>query len=81
MITIFNRAKLISAFSMEKEAKIRAALTEAGIPFQVKVQGGATQGAETGTFGVNMNAMYEYIFYVYKKDVSKADRALKEWGN
>lgn len=81
MITIFNRARLISTFSMEKQNQIKTALTEAGVPFQVKIQGGATQGAETGTFGVNMNAMYEYIFFVYKRDVGKADRALKEWGN
>lgn len=79
MITIFNRRELMITFSMSKQYEVRAILENNNIDYVIKTidrKGSspffADQRARTGTFGENMDLMYEYIIYVNKQDYDKA---------
>ena len=68
-VPVFARRKLISTTSSQKVGKIRAALTQAGIPFHI------------GLRSVRMPPhyplpAYEYTFYVHKDDIELAEAAL-----
>ena len=79
MITLFNRKELTITYQMEKQAKIRAALSQGGIDYRVKVVNrkspsalSAGTRARTGSFGENPALSYEYIFYVKRSDYAAA---------
>lgn len=79
VITIFNRKELTIANTMEQQAKIRSLLASHNIRYCIKVVNRFTQGSSrghTGSFGINMDAAYEYTFYVHKSDFETAQAIL-----
>lgn len=79
MITILNRKELINTFSMTKQSEIRSILKNNKIDYVIKTINrkspspfSAGSRARTGTFGENMDVMYEYIIYVKKQDYEQA---------
>lgn len=69
MITIFNRRELTVTFSMEEQTKIRNLLDSHNVNYYIKVINMFAQGSSRGHIGspgLNMNAAYEYKFYVHK---------------
>jgi len=75
MITIFNRKELTIANSMERQANIRNLLASHNIRYHIKVFNRFTHGSlrgHTGSFGINIDAAYEYTFYVHKDDFETA---------
>lgn len=79
MITIFNRRELTMTYSMAQQAKIRDLLASHNIAYSIKVFSRLARGASrshTGSLGINMDAAYEYRFYVHKADLEKARAVL-----
>lgn len=82
MITVFNRKRLFSSFSVKEQAALREALAAQKIPYivnAVNISGGfgrADVRASTGGAGLNMDCVYEYIIYVRKKDYERANALL-----
>lgn len=79
MITIFNRRELTIANSIEQQTKIRDLLASHNIRYYIKVFNRFSRGlsrGHTGTLGINMDAAYEYTFYVYKDDFEIAQAIL-----
>lgn len=82
MITVFNRKRLFSSFSVKEQAQLREALVAHKIPYivnAVNISGGfgrADVRASTGGAGLNMDYVYEYIIYVRKKDYERANALL-----
>lgn len=79
MITIFNRKELTIVNTMEQQAKIRDLLASHSVRYYIKVINRFTQGSSrghTGSFGINMDAAYEYTFYVHKDDFATAQAIL-----
>lgn len=79
MITIFNRAEVCTTYSMHEQSEIRNLLTQQGINYSLKTINrkssspmSAGSRARTGSFGEDLDTMYEYIFYVHKDDIEKA---------
>ncbi|HZJ76532.1 MAG TPA: hypothetical protein VFC70_02375 [Oscillospiraceae bacterium] len=79
MITIFNRKELCIVFSMKEQGDIREILSKNNIDYYVKTinrmspspfSGGAR--GRRGSFGINMDWNYQYVFYVHKKDYDTA---------
>lgn len=84
MITIFNRKELYITCSMSDQAKVRNALKTEKIEYVTKVINrnspspfGSMRG-RTGTLGQNMEKAYEYIIYVRKKDLDKAEYVINK---
>lgn len=86
MITIFNRKKVFTSFSMESQAEIRNLLDNNGIKHYVKVVnkrsaspfGNGTR-SRTGSFGENFLYTYEYTIYVHKKDYALANKYIHSY--
>lgn len=82
MITVFNRKRLFSSFSVKEQAQLREALAAHKIPYIVNVVnisggfGRANVRGSTGGAGLNMDYVYEYIIYVRKKDYERANALL-----
>ena len=82
MITVFNRKRLFSSFSLKEQAQLREALVAHKIPYivnAVNISGGfgrADVRASTGGAGLNMDYVYEYIIYVRKKDYERTNALL-----
>lgn len=79
MIHIFNRKELCIVFSMKEQNRIREALSQNKIDFSIKTINRMSSSpissgtrSRTGSFGQNMDLIYEYIFYVQKKDYNTA---------
>lgn len=86
MITIFNRKKIKSTFSIEKKTEIKQILSDNNIKYYVKTNhinrqsAFGTKCSTMGTFGQNMELaygkknelIYEHIIYVHKNDFDKA---------
>lgn len=79
MITFFNRKELCVVFGMQQQAELRKMLTENGIDYTIKTTNrmSASPVAEgsrsrIGSYGQNMEDMYEYKFYVHKSDYERA---------
>ena len=75
VITIFNRKELTVTFSMEQQANIRDLLAASNIRYYVKVFNTIAHGSPRGymgSFGINMDAAYEYTFYVHRDDYEMA---------
>lgn len=78
MITIFNRRELIVTHSMKEQGEIREILVENNIKYTMTTRnrnsssllGGTRQ--ITGSLGQNMEMVYEYTFFVHKKDYEEA---------
>lgn len=84
MITVFNRKQLTVTFSMEEQNKIRNILSSNGIDYRVKTINrmspspfAAGTRSRTGTFGQDLNTMYEYAIYVKKQDHDRALHLIK----
>ena len=79
MINIFNRKELTATYSTEKESEIRETLSKSNIDYTVKVVNrtspspisSGTRG-RSGSFGIETENTYQYIFYVHKKDYDKS---------
>jgi hypothetical protein len=72
MITIFNRRRLTSTFDMKRQSEIRHLLAQNGVEYYLKVINSMKSRGRMGAFGVNLQASYQYTFYVKKSDYSKA---------
>ena len=78
MITIFNRRELMITYSMDERVRICDILRVNNIDYTIKTINttassfGSSRRASTGTLGLNMDYVYEYIFYVHKKDYDLA---------
>ncbi len=78
MITIFNRCELCITTSMEEQNRIRTILSNNNIDYTVKTTNLLSPSPfarghnTTGTFGINMNQVYEYKIYVHNKDFEEA---------
>ena len=84
MITIFNRRELTVTNSMEKQAQLREKLAAGGIDYKIKTVNrrsaspfGSGSRSRTGSYGENQALAYEYIFYVNKEDLAKAQGAIR----
>ena len=83
MITIFNRKRLFSSFSVKAQASLREALAAHKIPYivnAVNIAGGfgrADIRAAAGGVGRNLDYAYEYVIYVRKKDYQRAEDLLR----
>lgn len=78
MITVFNRREVYCGFSMQEQARVRDILAQNGVRYYTRVINQLIPGtfintrAEIGSFGDNVNYMYQYYIYVHKKDYEKA---------
>ena len=71
MIYLFNRRELLLTNSMERQARVRDALAEKGIPCQVRCRSNYSR-SRTVLPGTQLDAMYRYYIYVKKEDYEKA---------
>ena len=79
LIIIFNRKGLTIANTMEQQAKIRDVLASHSVKYYIKVVNRFAHGSSsghTGSFGLNMDAVYEYTFYVHNDDFETAKAIL-----
>jgi len=79
MIKFFNRKELTMVNTMEQQAEIRDLLASHNIRYYIKVNNRFSHGScrgRTGSFGISMDAAYEYTFYVYKDDYEIAKAIL-----
>lgn len=78
MLNIFNRKELMITFSMKKQSQVRDVLEQNHIRYYLKVVNRNSASffgdsrLRTGTLGQDIEHLYEYIFYVRKKDFSQA---------
>ena len=79
MISFFNRAELITVFTMEKLMAVREALANAGIASTVKTRGAARglDRSRTGSFGLRQEVLYTYTIYVRKEDLDRGRQAIR----
>ncbi|WP_130870137.1 hypothetical protein [Intestinimonas massiliensis (ex Afouda et al. 2020)] len=78
-VPIFSRRKLFSTTSSQEVGKIRAALTQAGIPFHIGQSDLTPPLGKGGRLALHYEAhlpFYEYTFYVHKDDLEMAQSAL-----
>ena len=78
-IPVFARRKLFSTTSSQEVGKVRAALTEAGIPFHIGQSDMTPPLGNGGRLALHYDAplpAYEYTFYVHKDDMELAESAL-----
>ena len=83
MLNFINKKELISVYSIKEQARIRDILASNGIDYEIKVinrkspspLGGGTR-ATTGTYGENLDIMYQYVIYVNKKDIERAKQVI-----
>lgn len=87
MISIFHRVRIATTYDIQKQAKIRSALAQNNIDYEIKSNQqnrpsslNATVRSRTGSMGVNPAWECEYIIYVHKKDQAKAENILKQLG-
>lgn len=84
MLTIFNRRKLILAFSIEWQMKIRDKLHANSIEYKYKVINHnrpfpfLSSRERNQTLGQNMEMVYEYIFFVHRRDYDKAKKLVEK---
>ena len=78
-IPILARRKLFSTTSSQEVGKIRAALTQAGVPFHIGQSDLTPPRGNGGRLALHYDAplpAYEYTFYVHKDDMELAQSAL-----
>ncbi len=82
MILPWNRREVFVTMSMEKQAEARDRLAAGGVAYILRTVNRNSPSpfhssrARTGTFGQDAQLLYTYIFYVAKKDLSKAKYVL-----
>ncbi len=88
MITVFNRAKLLTEQDPEKLAALQSKLEEHQIPFFLKTTcsegffgraanvGAAMQASNCVSYNDVSVRNYVYYIYVRKKDISRAKQAI-----
>ena len=80
MITLFNRAELTSAFTMEEQVRIGDALAAAGIDYSVKTEDltgagtlfGRRGRGHFGSAGIREECRLQYRFFVRRQDLERA---------
>ena len=79
MIHIFNRKELLITLDMRELAQIRDILATNHVDYCVKTKNPARTSpysaggrSRTGSFGLRMEAMYQYHIYVTKADYERA---------
>lgn len=79
MIHIFNRKELMITWSMTELASIRDILASNNVEYTVKTVNttrtspfSASSRGRTGSLGIRMDAMYQYIIYIKNTDYEKA---------
>ncbi len=84
MITIFNRKELTVVFDTKRQAQIRDILSGNGIDYYIKTVNrlspspfSAGSRSRVGSIGINYESIYEYVFYVKKRDYEKAAFLIK----
>lgn len=82
MITIFNRKEVYSTYSMESQAKARAALERHGIDYVINTTGGMARNYGSGPiavsrFGTDPTSSIQYRIFVKKKDIDLAAAAIE----
>lgn len=85
MITIFNQKELIITDDLKTQADVRTILADHKIPYKTKTVNRMSPSplrtgsrAHAGSFGINMDRMYEYTIYVKKADYDKAFYLLRK---
>lgn len=82
MIWIFNRKEAAATNSMEQQARWRAALSKAGVEYDVKVTDRTSPSAisdtraRTGSFGQSPGLAKEYRIFVKKQDFETAKQII-----
>ena len=82
MITIFNRKEVYSTYSMESQAKARAALERHGIDYVISTTGDMARnyGSDpiaVSRFGTDPTRSIQYRIFVKKKDIDLAAAAIE----
>ena len=78
MIKNYNRAELYLTYDMNERVRICDILNANEIDYHLKTINptastlGSSRRASSGTFGLNMDVMYEYHIYVHKRDLELA---------
>lgn len=86
MVSIFSRKELFITFSMEEQARVREALSTAGIDYKMSTVNRTSptavsaDRARNGSFGQNQEMVLEYIFYVNRHDYEQALEAIGQGG-
>lgn len=86
MISIFSRRELFITFSMEEQARVREALSLAGIDYKIKTINRTSptvvsaDRARNGSFGQHQEMVLEYIFYVDRSNYEQALEAIGQGG-
>ena len=78
-VPVLARRKLFSTTSSQEVGKIRAALTQADIPFHIGQSDMTPPLGRGGQLALYYDAplpAYEYTFYVHKDDMELAESAL-----
>lgn len=84
MITIFNRRELCITMNTQERYRICSILSNNNIRYNLKTTNllssspFSTGHNTTGTFGVNLDCIYEYKIYVHKKDIEKAEYLIRK---
>ena len=79
MIILLNRKELLLTHSLEQQAKVREILQAEEIDYDVKTRNSQNRGSissrrgQHGSFGMNMDAYYEYRIFVKKADYERAE--------
>ena len=71
-----RKKDVLTTFSMKEQARVREALARNHIDYRIKIINrsspspmAAGMRARTGSFGNSADIMYEYVFYVHRKDL------------
>ncbi|MDY0236579.1 MAG: hypothetical protein RBR71_11140 [Gudongella sp.] len=79
MIHIFNRREVCVVFSIKEQARIREVLSKNNINYRIRTVNRMSSSAfsagtrsKTGAFAQDIDKVYEYTFYVHKKDYDRA---------
>ena len=79
-----RKEDVFTTFSAKEQARVREALARNHIDYRIKTINrgspspmAAGSRARTGSFGNRADRMYEYIFYVHRKDLGLARSVLQ----
>ena len=82
MITIFNRKEVYSTYSIESQARARAALEHHGNDYVISTTAGMARNYGSGPiatsrFGTDPRSSTQYRIFVKKKDIDLAAAAIE----
>lgn len=83
MLTIFNRTELCMTFDLKEQARVCDILSDNKVEYATRTINrmssssvSAGDRSRVGTFGNDMQNMYEYIIYVRKADLEQAGKLI-----